>query len=112
MAFDECTLTSDLCYSAVIERVLNERVFWADTVLTKLLRERLVPEWCVTHSTCILLYEHFPPSLSFADQLLTVVLAHTDWVSLCTRVLCSLCCKSFSSRKKKRSSLSARKTKL
>ncbi len=41
--FSSCPLTSDLCYSHVVERLLEERVFWARGALDTLIRAGAVP---------------------------------------------------------------------
>ena len=41
--FSSCPLTSDLCYSDLLERLLSEGEFWAREALEKLARMGAVP---------------------------------------------------------------------
>ena len=51
-AFEMCTLNPDLCYSAVIERLLDETCFWGREALIKLINLGAAPlRYVYNHNT-------------------------------------------------------------
>ncbi|XP_064401136.1 uncharacterized protein LOC135347211 [Halichondria panicea] len=62
--FSSCPLTSDLCYSHLVERLLEEKQFWARAALETLIKAGTVPS-------------------SLSDHVLREVVLHKDWELLC-----------------------------